>query len=344
MGKRYREITVHGSSFEMGRQIGEEAREEIRGFASVALERVNKTVNISASRALSVARQSAVMAKKYAPNTMDELRGIEQSSGIDIDELFFLQVRNQLTADSEGGCTSFSSSDTNNAILAQNWDNDPALDPYTIVLTRQPDHGPAFINITQAGIIGYIGFSEAGLGVCLNSLPAPSREIGVPHYFTVRSIFECCSLAEATDAVQCAYRAIPANIMLATPDGPANMEITIDQIHTIRDPQIVTHTNHCLHPNLLPINKDFPELIESSPRLKRVREILGTGFCTIETAKVALRDHSGYPNSICRHTNNDPQTGFWATVFSVVMEISNGKMHISRGNPCENNYESYALV
>ena len=93
MGKRYREITVHGSSFEMGRQIGEEAREEIRGFTSVALERVNKTVNISASRALSVARQSAVMAKKYAPNTMDELRGIEQSSGIDIDELFFLQVR-----------------------------------------------------------------------------------------------------------------------------------------------------------------------------------------------------------------------------------------------------------
>mgnify|MGYP001189352877 FL=1 len=344
MGKRYREITVHGSSFEMGRQIGEEAREEIRGFTAIALERVNKTINISKYRAQFIARQSAVMAKKYAPDLIDELRGIEESSGIDIDELFFLQVRNQLSAEPKGGCTSFSSSNANNSILAQNWDNDPALDPYTIVLTRQPDQGPSFINITQAGLIGYIGFSEANIGVCLNSLPAPSRDIGVPHYFTVRSIFEGCSLAEAIDAVDRAHRAIPANIMLATPEGPADMEITIDKVYIIQDPQIVTHTNHCLHPNLLPINNDFPELIESSPRLKRVRKILGSEFTTVETAKIALKDHSGHPHSICRHSNDNPQTGFWVTVFSVIMEVSKGRMHISRGNPCENTYETYSLV
>ncbi len=343
MGKRYREVIVHGSPFEMGRQIGEAAREEIRGFTAIALERVNKTIDISKSRAQSVARQSAVMAEKYAPNLVDELRGIEQSSGIDLNELIFLQVRNQLLSKPEGGCTSFSYSDTKKSILAQNWDNDPALDPYTIVLTRIPDDGPSFINITQAGLIGYIGFSTAGIGVCLNSLPAPSREIGVPHYFTVRSIFECHSLVEATDAVQRAHRAIPANIMLATPEGPADMEITIDQVHVIQDPQIITHTNHCLHPSLQSINNDFPELIESVPRLNRVREIIDSKFINVETAKKTLKDHSGYPHSICRHANNNPQTGFWTTVFSVIMEISSRKMHISRGNPCENFYETYTL-
>jgi isopenicillin-N N-acyltransferase-like protein len=283
------------------------------------------------------------MAKKYAPNLIDELRGMEQSSGIPINELIFLHVRNQLSNEPEGGCTSFSYSDSDNSILAQNWDNDPALDPFTIVLTRIPDIGPSFINITQAGLVGYIGFNTAGIGVCLNSLPAPSREIGVPHYFTVRSIFECQSLAEATNAVQRANRAIPANIMLATPEGPADMEITIDQVHVIQDPQMVTHTNHCLHPCLQSINNDFPELIESSPRLKRVREILSSKFADVKTAKKALRDHSGYPHSICRHANDNPLTPFWTTVFSVIMEIPSRKMHISRGNPCESFYETYTF-
>ncbi len=343
MGKRYREITVRGNPLEMGRQIGEEVREEIRGFTSIALERVRKTTNISEYRAQLIAHQSSEMVKNYSPDLIEELRGIEQSSGININELFLLQVRNQLTADPEGGCTSFSSSDANNSILAQNWDNDPALDPFTIVLTRQPDQGPSFINITQAGLIGYIGFSEAGLGVCLNSLPAPSRDVGVPHYFTVRSVYEESSLAGAIDAVRRAYRAIPANIMLATPEGPADMEITIDNVCIIQDPKIVTHTNHCLHPELVKTNLDFPELIESSPRLERVREILKTEFNTVDAAKKALQDHSGYPYSICRHANNNPQTGFWTTVFSVIMEIPFGRMHISRGNPCENNYETYKL-
>ena len=52
---RYREIEVAGSPREMGRQIGEAAREEIRGFAAVALDRVNKTVKVSREKALEVA-------------------------------------------------------------------------------------------------------------------------------------------------------------------------------------------------------------------------------------------------------------------------------------------------
>ena len=50
MSARYREIEVVGSPFEMGQQLGEAAREEVRGFADGALERVNKTVAISRLR------------------------------------------------------------------------------------------------------------------------------------------------------------------------------------------------------------------------------------------------------------------------------------------------------
>ncbi len=339
MNKRYREVDVAGTPLQMGQQLGEAAREEIRGFAAVALERVNKTIAISRASALDVARQSAAYVEHYAPHLQDELRGMAQSSGVHFDDLVLLQVRNQLQPDPEAGCTSFAAP----GIVAQNWDNDPELDAYNIVLRRKPTQGPALMNITQAGLIAYIGLNEAGIGVCLNTLPAPSRRVGVPHYFTVRALYESTSLEEAVAAVRRAERAIPANVMLATPQGPADLEITVDDVHVLHHSALVTHTNHCLHPQLAHINDDFPELIESGPRLKRINGLLSTEALTVKTAQHALRDHQDYPNSICRHANDHPSTGFWVSVFSVVIEASTGYMHISRGNPCENEYEVYAL-
>ncbi|MEZ6146749.1 MAG: C45 family autoproteolytic acyltransferase/hydrolase [Planctomycetaceae bacterium] len=127
-------------------------------------------------------------------------------------------------------------------------------------------------------MIAYIGFNDKGVGLCLNTLPAPSRRVGVPHYFIVRAILEAASLDEAVDAVRRAERAIPANVMLITPQGPADLEITIDDVQVLRsnDSSPVTHTNHCLHPNLLPINEEFPELIQSHDRIHRIGELLNT--------------------------------------------------------------------
>lgn len=360
MSTRYREIEVSGSPRELGRQLGEGACDEVRGFAEIALARINKTVTISREKALDICRQSATYVAAYAPDLLEELRGLSESSGVDLDDLMLLQVRNQLRPDEDAGCTSFALAPKANAegrsIVGQNWDNDPALDPFTIVLTRRPAGKPALINITQAGLIAYIGLNAEGLGVCMNTLPAPSRPVGVPHYFTVRAIYEQSSLDDAIQAVRRATRAIPANIILATPQGPADLEVTIDEIHVLRDDELVVHTNHCLHPDLVAINDDFPELIESVPRKHRIEKLLGSvsdmgasqgdaapRSLSLERMREALRDHDNHPHSICRHANDHPETGFWVSVFSVLVEADQGRMHISRGNPCENAYETYSL-
>lgn len=347
---RYREIAVTGSPREMGQQLGEAARDEIRGFAQIALERVNKTVRVSRERAMSISARSAEFARRYSPEMVEELHGMAESSHLPFDELMLLQVRNQLRPAAEAGCTSLSlvstAVDSRRAIVAQNWDNDPALDPFTIVLTRKPGGKPALVNLTQAGLIAYIGFNDAGIGVCLNTLPAPSREVGVPHYFLVRGIYESDSLAGSVDAVRRAERAIPANIMLATPQGPADLEVTLDDVHVLGGERgQVTHANHCKHPELLAINDAFPELIESYPRQQRIDRLLSAAGAplTLEAVKTALQDHEGHPRSICRHPNDDPQTGFWQTVFSVIIEPEQQRMHVSRGTPCEQPYEVYEL-
>ena len=103
----------------------------------------------------------------------------------------------------------------------------------------------------------------------------------------------------------------------------------------MRDDELVVHTNHCLHPELVPINREFSELIESVPRHQRIEQLLGPErLVSMAQVQEALRDHDRHPYSICRHVNDHPQTGFWASVFSVVIEADQGRMHISRGNPC----------
>ena len=347
---RYREIEVSGPPRELGRQIGESAREEVREFCEIALHRVRKTTPISREKALDVARRSAVFAEEYSPDMTAELRGTAEAAGVSFDELMLLQVRNQLQPEEDAGCTALAlppSAADLGPIVAQNWDNDPALDDVTIVLTRRPEGKPALTTCTQAGLISYIGFSDAGIGACLNTLPSPSREVGVPHYFTLRGIYEARSLEDAAEAVRRARRAIGANILLATPDGPADLEVTIDDVHVLTPNGAgwLSHTNHCVHPDLLPVNDQFPELIQSHARRRRIDSLITAagGGLSVQAVQAMLRDHDDHPRSICRHANDEPTVGFWETVFSVVIEPSRRRMHISRGTPCDCPYETYEM-
>lgn len=346
---RYPEIEVTGQPRELGRQIGEAAGDLIRGFCEVALQRVNRTIRISRESAMRVAQESIHRAEGYSPDMVEELRGTAEAAGVTLADLMLLQVRNQLRAD-DSGCTSFSLSKVSGVgrIAAQNWDNDPFLDQFTIVLTRRPTGKPALMTVTQAGLIAYVGLNSSGIGLCLNTLPAPSRQWGVPHYFTVREILEADSLEGAVAAVSRAERAIPANIMLTTPQGPANLEVTIDNVYVLRDAGtgIVTHTNHARHPDLVAANHGFPELIQSQPRQARIDQLLAQSAGTewsLSQVQTALRDHDGHPQSICRHTNEDPTTGFWQTVFSVINAPESREMYLTRGTPCDRQYELYRL-
>ena len=348
---RYQEVSVAGSPREMGQQIGEAARTQVRGFCEVALERVNKTLPISRERAMEIAVGSIPFVESYRPDLLEELRGTAEAANVTIEDLMLLQARNQLQPEGDAGCTSLSiaadATADGHAIVAQNWDNDPVLDEFTIVLTRRPTDRPASMTATQAGLISYLGFSETGIGACVNTLPAPARDIGVPHYFTLREIYEARSLDEAVDSVRRAHRAIPANIMMATPQGPADLEVTIDDVHVLRAAasSYVAHTNHCVHPDLLCNNEKFPELIESHPRISRLETLLGgqRGPFTIDDVQRVLSDHENHPRSICRHENDHPQHGFWTTVFSLVSQPTLRRMYVTRGTPCDHPFELYLL-
>ncbi|MBT4845072.1 MAG: peptidase C45 [Planctomycetaceae bacterium] len=355
---RFPELTVYGTPREMGRQIGDAVGELVRGFCDEALSAINKTVSISRDTAARISNESLTYVSQFAPHLVEELQGMAEASVVSIDNLMLLQVRNQFNdAMSQGanglqGCTALSigasTMKSGRGVVAQNWDADPALDPYTIVLTRHPDAAPSYMSVTQAGLISYIGMNAAGLAACVNTLPAPSRDVGVPHYFSLRTMFEQTSLAAAVNVLASAHRAIPVNIMMTTPAGPANVEGYIDDVKLLTDESLLVHTNHCLCPDRTSINDEYPELIQSVPRLQRMTKLLSdlVPDCklTIQQLQSMLSDHENYPQSICRHQNADAQHGFWSTVFSIVMDPTAREMYVSRGNPCEKSFECYDFL
>ena len=356
--KRFPELTVRGAPRDMGRQIGDAVGDLVREFCDEALYFLNKTLSIDRGTAARISHESLTHVSQFAPHLVEELQGVAEASVVSIENLMLLQVRNQfhdaMAEETYGlqGCTALSigasTMESGRGVVAQNWDADPALDPYTIVLTRQPDAAPSYMSVTQAGLISYIGMNTAGLAACVNTLPAPARDVGVPHYFSLRAMFEQRSLLSAVDVLASAHRAIPVNIMMTTPDGPANIEGYIDEVELLTDDSLLVHTNHCLCSDRTSINDEYPELIQSVPRLQRMTQLLSelvaNGKLTIQQVQLALADHENYPQSICRHQNADAQHGFWSTVFSIVMDPTAGEMYVTRGNPCENRFELYELL
>ena len=185
--------------------------------------------------------------------------------------------------------------------------------------------------------------NDTGLGVCLNALAAPTSQSGVAFYFILRRVYEWRSLEEAIRVVRDSPHAIPVHMMMMSPEGPASIEITVDKIHVLRN-SVLTHTNHCIHPDLAQISQDFPEMIDSGSRLRRIQALTASrSQYSMETMQRWLADHDNYPRSICRHANDDLTHGFFETVFSLIIDVASQTIHLSRGTPCNNPYESYML-
>jgi isopenicillin-N N-acyltransferase-like protein len=77
-----------------------------------------------------------------------------------------------------------------------------------------------------------------------------------------------------------------------------------------------------------------------------VRDLLEPkiGAITVEDVKAALRDHVGYPRSVCRHV--DDRGGphdFGISIASIVIDLAERVMWVASGPPCCHEYQAVGL-
>ncbi len=291
-------------------------------------------------------------AEKWAPNLLDEVKGISQGSNIPFNDIFAMCCLDELwrysqaqTGKSTFACSSVGCFREENspALLGQNLDTDYLSKNLAVVLhIKGVDQPEAFI-ICHPGNLGWLGLNRTPVGVCVNTLHLKSNRNGLPVQFVAREILRKKSLAEAIDFLMHVKQGAAQNFMIGDSEKVVDFEGSargVDQYIPFEGARRVYHTNHPLvNDEYIPMYPViYPNTLERFKYLEyRLRD--PAKAVTIENIKGILRSHSG---PICVHNNQLPGTS--TTWVSVIYSLSDPpELYVAKGNPCDVDYQHYSF-
>mgnify|MGYP002564483393 CR=1 FL=1 len=343
-----------GSYKEIGRQYGEELREDFNYMVDWWYGNLADLIPGKSLQELKVAtRVFEQPSKDYAPDQYEMMQGMAEGSGLTMEDLFYLTGCFELDAAFPAylACTSYAASGKatkdGKTILGQNYDWYHASIP--IVMRVKPDHGPAFLSVTLAGHLPQVGINEYGIGQFVNILLTAKAVVGVPYNVIAAKVLTQKNVPDMIRAITQAPRAIAFNHMLAGKDGEIiDVETSPDKCGCVLpDRDILAHANHFLCHYLqggdLADQTSFPDTFLRQYRLQSLMEAKRGELC-VDVMKNILTDHRGYPDSICRHCDTTGPIGEqFETSMSMISIPEEGKLYAT-ANPCMNpNYTLYTL-
>lgn len=355
-------LQLDGGPYDQGRRHGAALRGPIAHNLAVYFRRFAEEAGLPRAEVLARAACYARAIEAGNPAYFAGMRGIAEGGGFDLGEIVALNVRYEilyyqfgvLATGGVDGCTAFAvlpaASADGHLLLGENWDWIPDVRG-AVVRTVEPD-GLATLSFTEAGIFGgKIGLNAAGLGLAINGLTTAADDwsrLGTPFHVRCYEILRSRDLDAATAGLAGAGRAYSANFLIAqAPDRAIDIEAAPDGACRLRpEGGWLVHTNHFLDPDALGV---VEPPIEDNPhsyrRLERLQALLaGAGPLTVGALQGFLRDHEGWPYSICHHPDpaERPEERY-ATVASVVMDLHDRTLQVSDGPPCENGYQRFSL-
>ncbi len=253
------------------------------------------------------------------PDLLEEVQGIAAGARVPVEALLRLQARTELMGGSE--CSLMGRPGR----VEQNWDWHPDVVPLVWVV-EQPG-GRWFATLTEAGMLGKIGLSSAGLCFGLNFLRCSldGGLGGVPIHVLLRL------LLDRTDSFDAAVRLVRGSrvtasscITVGSATEVVALEVSPGGCGVVPGPRVL-HTNHFLDGP--PAGVDL-EAAEQPSTFERLRELERSGSLASPPA--------------CRHVDlRDPWPDRRATLASVVIEP--GRLRIAAGPPCETPLEEVPL-
>lgn len=348
-------ITIEGEARERGRRYGEAARERIARSLEI-YGAAWRSAETPRADLLERARQFIPLIGDRFPDLMDEIVGIAEGAGYPVEEIVALNARTELLyggrapADGCTGVVILPERTDGRVIIGQNWDWLAPCRESAILLRILPARGPRILTFVEAGMLARSGLNSAGLGLCGNFLQSDQdhRQSGVPIPVIRRAILHSRTLPEAAGHVLRAPRAFSSNHLLAHRDGEAiDLEASPPDVFPLfAEDGLLVHANHFRAAGGRVRDTGLARYPDSLFRDRRLRRLLGTPRRVLGASDLqqALRDHSGYPEAICRHRRPEAGEVDIETVASVVMDLAEGRLWLAPGPVCENAYQAFDLA
>lgn len=349
-------VEVSGSHYEMGYQYGRSCP-EISNMLDLTYELFGDR-----DTAKSIFEKYVAMylplTEKYAPDIIEEMKGMAEGANVRFEDIFSLNITYEISVPSVmGGCTSFAAfgeaAADGKLIAGQNLDHIEPWQDYLVLLKMKPSDGPDIMAVTAPGCLDLIGINSAGISVNMNLLRTGTSiepSSGVPTHVILRKLFMSEHLAEAVAAIASAGGRSAKNYLITKAgEGMVDIETTANDMEILfPEKGMLTHTNHFTaerfkSADLAPLI--VPDAYIRSHRIHRLME-RDYGHVSVDTMKEVLRDHTGYPDSICRHPDSKallPIARIMKTLISIISCPGERKVYVAAGNPCDTEYVEYRM-
>ncbi|MBP1466766.1 peptidase C45 [Candidatus Chloroploca sp. M-50] len=353
-------VRLAGTPYEQGFVHGETLYEQIENNLGVYFARFERELKLTRVETLRRADQYAEEIAEQCPAYHEGMRGIADGSGVSLAAIAALNVRYELFYDEfaekpmPDGCTAFAllpeATSTGHLLIGENWDWIAGVRG-AIIHTEETD-GLRTLAFTEAGIFGgKIGMNSAGLGLLINGLTSRDDDwsrLRRPFHARCYEILRSRTLEEAVRVVLEEDRSCSANFVLAqTPDQVLDLETSPDRAGQLQcQAGCLVHSNHFVNPTALGI---VERNVETNPHSQRrharlERLLQAQRPVSLADVQAALRDHEGYPYSVCFHIDpNEPPEEFYESVTSLVMDLQAGTLYATDGPPCGTDYVLYHL-
>lgn len=288
---------------------------------------------VDRARLTRVVRAHAAIIERRLPDIAEEIHGLAAGAGLTIDEAYLLQCRREAIHDAlAGGCTTIASAGVR-PFIAQTIDLPGRFAELALVLHSRLER-MSILQVTFAGLLGYVGINDKGLAVGLNMIVSGTWRPGIPPYLIARRLLELETVAECIEELRRLPRASSRCYSLADPNTVCQVETTPDEL-VLLDGRELLHTNHCLGSGM----QDAGHVLqrrESRRRYDRAAAELERNRHgedekdQMERMFGIMSCHGDVP--ICIHGDGDPRRA--ETVAAVILQSSPPRLLARRGNPC----------
>ncbi|RII20200.1 Acyl-coenzyme A:6-aminopenicillanic acid acyl-transferase [Streptomyces sp. YIM 130001] len=358
-------IEISGTALECGRQYGAAVRTQLHAALGYYEEAFGQSAGLTWDLVTARAARWLDPVRDYAPELLEEMRGIAEGAGVDLLDVLALNARGEVIYDRSfkdmaaedepaEGCTSFAAfgeaSGDGHVWAGQNWDWRAGVGDTVVMLRIVQPPRPTLIMQVEAGQIGRQGANSAGIALNANGLGGRFDDrVGLPQTVVRRAVLDTHTITDALD-VLCRTRAhIASNALLTCREGFAvDLETTpagIGWMYPTDD--LLVHGNHYQAGLPAALAADYRPMSSDSlvrvPRAERGLRALRDATGPDESRKViqeAMSDHLGHPESLCTHPDpRRPAVKHWATLVSSCVDLTTGDYHVTAGTPCDRDYQ-----
>jgi len=351
---KLKRLAVTGTHYDCGRQIGVACAESLHERLAKTKGQLPEGLRWADYRRAAEPYLAATI--RAFPWIVEEIGGAAEGASLDFMDLFVESIEELFSTapvptaplptpfgpqEVAYRCSDFAAcapATEGHVLLAHNNDLSPAAQDHVVAVEWNLPDQPRTFTVGVSGIFVSIGMNSAKVALTGNELSPNDERPGIPRLLIARAILSAQTFDEAVDNIALhPDRASSYNNLISTGDGQiASVEGSATDYEVLRPQEgWLVHTNHYLHPRMAKYERYPDHTAKSVSRYDRARELMRarSGPVTLPLLQSFLADHNSTPAALCRHEERVK------TVFSALIDLTEGTMDATVGNPCEEKFE-----